>query len=72
VLSFVFIYFSESGLFKGLQPIQIKKSSPSHSVRKNVSSRCPFAKLRAGANPATKNLVAQISYFANDYRLNCR
>jgi hypothetical protein len=25
VLSFPFIYFSESGLFNGLQPIQIKK-----------------------------------------------
>jgi hypothetical protein len=26
-LSFAFIYFSESGLFKGLQPIQMKKSA---------------------------------------------
>jgi hypothetical protein len=26
LLSFVFIYFSEFGLFKGLRPIQIKKS----------------------------------------------
>jgi hypothetical protein len=26
-LSFVFIYFSESGLFNGLQPIQIEKKS---------------------------------------------
>jgi hypothetical protein len=27
-LSFAFFYFSESGLFKGLSPIQAKKSDP--------------------------------------------
>jgi hypothetical protein len=32
LLSFAFIYFSESGLFKGLRPIQIKKS-PLRGVR---------------------------------------
>jgi hypothetical protein len=29
MLSFAFIYFLESGLFKGLQPKKIKKSAPS-------------------------------------------
>jgi hypothetical protein len=28
MLSFANVYFLESGLFNGLQPIQIKKSSP--------------------------------------------
>jgi hypothetical protein len=33
VLSFPFIYFSESGLFKGLRPVQIKNSPFNRSVQ---------------------------------------
>jgi hypothetical protein len=32
-LSFIFKYFSESGLFNALQPIQIKKSSRARKTR---------------------------------------
>jgi len=38
LLSFAIVYFFESGLFNGLQPIQIKKSSP---LLSSVSSAAP-------------------------------
>jgi hypothetical protein len=45
-LSFVFIYFSESGLFKGLHAIQIEKSfAMSHSVS-NVTTASPILSAR--------------------------
>jgi hypothetical protein len=40
LLSFAFIYFSESGLFVGLQPIQINKT---HLVSGALAGRLPFS-----------------------------
>ena len=37
LLSFPFIFFSESGLFKGLRPIQIKKSGLASQVVRKMS-----------------------------------
>jgi hypothetical protein len=39
LLSFVFIYFSESGLFNGLRPIQIKFFLPSPKTRSGCRTR---------------------------------
>jgi hypothetical protein len=49
-LLFVFIYFSESGLFNGLQPIQIKKSFPASGAVRNVSNACLVLTLRPGSD----------------------
>jgi hypothetical protein len=42
MLSFAYVYFLESGLFNGLQPIQIKKSFPVSRCVSNVIG-APFA-----------------------------
>jgi hypothetical protein len=38
LLSFAYVYFFESRLFNGLQPIQIKNFPVSHGLEQNVSS----------------------------------
>jgi hypothetical protein len=46
ILSFTYVYFSESGLFNGLQPIKIKKSFPvSHCVSNLTGAPFAFATL---------------------------
>jgi hypothetical protein len=43
MLSFTYVYFSESGLFNGLQPIQIKKTFPVSSRWVSNVTGVPFA-----------------------------
>src|SRR5277367_6397615 len=45
MLSFTYVYFSESGLFNGLQPIQIRKSFLCHAVSKCNRRSFAFATL---------------------------
>jgi hypothetical protein len=48
-LSIAFFYFSESGLFNGLQPIQARKIPPMHQVVFHLSQTTPI--LIVGASP---------------------
>jgi hypothetical protein len=48
LLSFAYVYFFESGLFNGLQLIQIKKSFPSQAVKCVPLSRRRAASIRSG------------------------
>jgi hypothetical protein len=59
LLSFTFIYFSESGLFKGLQPIQIKKSFPLSHRGSNIttSHSSPGVRYWAGAQRGQQKYV---------------
>jgi hypothetical protein len=64
-LSFPFISFSESGLFSGLRPIQIKKSfSLSHWPK----SHKPHAHACAGAPPGFDPAIGHIYSTDSDYR----
>jgi hypothetical protein len=61
LLSFIFIYFSESGLFNGLRPIQIKKSVPRFLPRTEMSQAI-VSHMSAGG-PATELMYSMISVF---------
>jgi hypothetical protein len=67
LLSFAYIYFFESGLFNGLQPIQIKKSSPSFGSTQVVQKRSILpASPAARLGSAKKKHLTHISGFGND------
>jgi hypothetical protein len=76
LLAFTSVYFSESGLFNGLRPIQIKKfpSAISGCARRfevnfgDVCSLLVGSLSTAGFDPATTNSIAHISIFAKDMR----
>jgi hypothetical protein len=50
LLSFAFNFFCESGLFKGLQPIQMKKFFPRHTVAE-LSQIASLASVSGGRRP---------------------
>jgi hypothetical protein len=63
LLSFAYVYFLESGLFKGLWPIQMKKFLPGSRALLETSHVLPFrgnARARTGVDRAGKG-IAQIS-----------
>jgi hypothetical protein len=67
LLAFTSVYFSESGLFNGLRPIQIKKFLPSFDsvqVVQKRSIRPP--RWRRGLDPEKKKNLTHISGFGND------
>jgi hypothetical protein len=55
VLAFTSVYFSESGLFNGLRPIQIKKISPPVTLCLKRHNRVPPAPFAHGFDPANKS-----------------
>jgi FAD binding domain of DNA photolyase len=69
ILSFTYVYFSESGLFNGLQPIKIKKSFPvSHCVRNATRGPSPLplsprASTTANSIRPTETRIAHILDF---------
>jgi hypothetical protein len=70
LLSFPFIYFSESGLFNGLRAIQIKKSillEPFQTVSES-SHRLQCIERAMRLNPANENVVV---FFLN-LSIHCR
>jgi hypothetical protein len=77
LLTFTSVYFSESGLFNELRPIQIKKipSAISGCARRfevNFGDVCFLlvgSLSTAGWDPATANGIARISLFAKIVRL---
>jgi hypothetical protein len=68
VLSFPFIYFSESGLFNGLRPIQIKKLSPVSASPQMTESDsgshllCAALILRRPLDPASREHSTRSSF----------
>jgi hypothetical protein len=74
-LSFAFIYFSESGLFKGLRAIQIKKSGHVPGFVQNVSSAIPHPFLLGAVGqaacliPELEKSIARISALCKTLRV---
>ena len=67
LLSFPFICFSESGLFNGLQPIQIKKSFPLLHCGSNITNRVSLSRAcrRTTCDPCpiSRNTFSSYSVF---------
>jgi hypothetical protein len=73
LLSFPFIYFSESGLFNGLQPIQIKKfSSVSNSPAGRFVRPDGRAAPEARTKPTNRNICSMDSDFWKGNVRACR
>jgi hypothetical protein len=71
-LSFIFIYFSASALFKGLQPIQIKESCPFLGLRRSRARLQTLARpsFFAGRPKSSRDPTIQNEYHA--FRLIAR
>jgi hypothetical protein len=72
LLSFTYVYFSESGLFNGLRPIQIKNSRRFLRPTRNAPNAClvpfPLTSGKASADiPGTEKNIARIRYLGKDF-----
>jgi hypothetical protein len=72
MLAFTSFYFSESGLFNGLRPIQIKFFPPSPIWRPSAPCSTLIATDQAGFNPAKGKCITRISAFSKELQfLDC-
>jgi hypothetical protein len=65
LLSFLFIYFSESGLFNELRPIQIKKFPQPPPGKKSQTSRLISITVAAWAVLPVGTVISGIVFFRN-------
>ena len=66
-LAFTSVYFSESGFFNGLRPIQIKKirSSPSPERLDDMSISSPLLEPGKMVNSSMRNTIRHVLNFVN-------